>query len=139
MNGILKNTLNSRKQSGFTIIELIVIVAVIAILAAIVIISYGSWRTSINQKQVRSDLIAAASAMEDIRNNSDEYPTTLPATIQASNGVTLTVAYATKSEFCINGSRGTTTLYYITQDTKGDPQSGSCPVQQTAPAAPTGR
>lgn len=137
MKSIFKTALSNRKQPGFTIIELIVIVSVIAVLAGIVIISYGSWRTSINQKQVRSDLIAAASAMEGIRNNDDQYPGTLPSTIQASNGVTLTVAYATKTQFCINGANGTTARYFVTESTKGDPQSGTCPAQQTVPAAPT--
>lgn len=45
MNGLLKG-----KKSGFTLVELIIVIAIIAILAAIAIPKFGEIRTSANQK-----------------------------------------------------------------------------------------
>ena len=73
-----------RKQNGFTIIELLVVVAVIAILATVIVVSYGGWRTSINTSVVKSDLTAAATAMENGRNRTPATPHPSPqALLQA--------------------------------------------------------
>ena len=75
--------------SGYTLVELIIVVAVILILAAISIVSYGSWRSDISNKAVKSDLIAAASAMEDARSTSTGYPSTLPSSFTPSTNVVI--------------------------------------------------
>lgn len=120
---------SGRRVGGFTVVELIIVVAVIAILATIVVISYGSWRTGINRSVVRSDLIAAATSMETARNQDGSYPTTVPATFTPSSNVVITVASATDKVFCLNGSYSTApTIQYYTDETikSGEPKTGTC-------------
>lgn len=124
-------------KPGFTLVELIIVVAVLAIIASISIIAYGNWRLSIAQKQLRSDLIAAVSAMDGARNNGTQYPATLPNTIDPSDGVALTVVYATQDTFCISGTGNSGTQYFVTESSKVNPQAGTCPGQLTVPGAPT--
>lgn len=51
-------------KNGFTIVELIVVIAVIAILAGLVIVGYGQWRSNLTNSEVKNDLSAAATAMD---------------------------------------------------------------------------
>lgn len=62
------------RKNGFTIVELIVVIAIIAVLTGIAILSYGAWRKSALEAQVKSDLNAAAGEMESVRNFGEGYP-----------------------------------------------------------------
>ncbi len=120
---------SGRRVGGFTVVELIIVVSVIAILAAIVVVSYGSWRTRINSSVVRSDLIAAATAMENSRNQDGAYPTSLPTTFSPSKNVVITVIGATDKAFCLNGTYSTApTIQYYTDETikSAEPKTGTC-------------
>lgn len=120
---------SGRRVGGFTVVELIIVVAVIAILATIVVVSYGSWRTGINRSVVRSDLIAAATAMENARNEDGAYPTTVPSSFSPSSNVVIAVSSATASAFCLNGTYPTTPSiqYYTDEKIKtGEPKTGTC-------------
>ncbi|RWZ78826.1 MAG: pilus assembly protein [Candidatus Microsaccharimonas sossegonensis] len=55
---------NSLRFSGFTIVELLVIIAVIGILAGVSILGYGAWKKQTIVSQLKSDLNGAAQAME---------------------------------------------------------------------------
>jgi prepilin-type N-terminal cleavage/methylation domain-containing protein len=50
-----KNTLNSRKSSGFTIVELLVVIVVIGILAAITIVAYNNVQLRAQTAKRQSD------------------------------------------------------------------------------------
>lgn len=133
-----------RSNNGFTLVELIIVVTVISILAGISIVSYGAWRSTINNKAVTSDLIAAAAAMEDARSNSTGYPSTLPSSFSPSTNVVVTVyaAGTTTSTFCLDGSYGPTpTIRYYTDETikSGQPKTGTCSARTVAskPNTPT--
>lgn len=120
---------SGRRVGGFTVVELIIVVAVIAILATIVVVSYGAWRTGINKSVVRSDLIAAATAMENARNQDGAYPTVVPATFSPSSNVVITVVGATDKVFCLNGTYSTApTIQYYTDETikSAEPKTGTC-------------
>ena len=64
-------------RKGFTIVELMVCIAVIAILAGIVIVGYGAWRKHVAQTEVKSDLGQAASLLRSVYNFHNTYPTSL--------------------------------------------------------------
>lgn len=136
-------TLNAyRRRSGFTIVELIVVISVIAILAAILIVSMGAWQRSVRTSVVKSDLNAVAAAMEVSRNSSTGYPLTIPSTFAPSADVTFpTPTLMTLTEFCID-ARSTpdpTIQYYIYSKTKDQgPLEGTCATRPdlTLPVAP---
>jgi prepilin-type N-terminal cleavage/methylation domain-containing protein len=133
-----------RNNSAFTIVELIVVIAVIGILAGIVIVGYGSWRTSTTVTQVKNDLNTAAQAMENARIFNNGYPTTLPSITKSSPHITLTLATSsTATSYCIDGvsSDSPTNTYDIASATKNQgPLAGTCATRpgQTVPGVPTG-
>ena len=94
-----------KPKSGFTIVELLIVVVVIAILAAITTVAFNGIRNRAIIASIKNDLNAAAKKMELARiDNSENYPATLPASTTVSKGNVIqltTVADSTKS-FCIN-------------------------------------
>jgi len=110
-----------RKKSGFTIVELLIVIAVIGILATITVIGYGSWRHSTLSAAVKSDLSGVISAMEDYRTFNNGYPTTLPTTFTPSNGTALTIdPSSSTTAYCINGASNddASIKFYVTSTKK---------------------
>jgi len=64
-------------RSGFTIVELLIVVVVIAILAAITIVSYNGISAQANEAAVKSDLKNFGTAMQMYRSEQGEYPVDL--------------------------------------------------------------
>jgi|GEM_PF-1243904 len=97
---------NKRNFSGFTIVELLVVIVVIGILAAITIVSY----TGISQKAVASSLQA------DLSNNSKKLKMyqadygSFPTSLDANNCPLLPIADTTK--YCIKFSAGNSFVGY---------------------------
>jgi prepilin-type N-terminal cleavage/methylation domain-containing protein len=114
---------------GFTVIELVVVITVLGILAGIVLVNMNGWKQRTEASQVQSDLRSAASAMEDYRNNNNGYPTSLPSTFTASNGVTATYTSGSVAGYCINAkSTADPGIAYNIRSTGGapTPQAGTC-------------
>ena len=85
---------------GFTIIELIIVIVVIAILVAISILAYTGIQKNASERAAQSDLQHVASEMQRAaQNNGGAYPTTLPSTINASKGITLTLKRSGNANF----------------------------------------
>lgn len=63
-----------RKQTGFTIVELLIVVVVIAILASITIVSYNGITQRANDTVVQSDLKTIAQQLEIYRVTNGVYP-----------------------------------------------------------------
>lgn len=99
-------------RSAFTIVELIVVIAVIGILAGIVLVSYGAWRESTTTSSLKSDLNGVASGMESARTFDNTYPSSVPSTITGSNGATLTGgAIGDGTNYCVSASNNDTLLF----------------------------
>jgi prepilin-type N-terminal cleavage/methylation domain-containing protein len=65
----------AKKQTGFTIVELLIVVVVIAILAAITIVSYNGVTNRAYDSAVQSNLSAAGKRLEQFKiENSDKVP-----------------------------------------------------------------
>jgi len=77
---------------GFTIVEVMVIVATLSIVATAAMISYGSWQRTAASKAVRNDVQQAISGLENHRNFNGSYPPNLAGTgFAASASVAVTI------------------------------------------------
>jgi prepilin-type N-terminal cleavage/methylation domain-containing protein len=91
----MKNRWAHSKKWGFTIVELIIVIAVIGILAAISIIAYNNVQKNAADKTMKADLDQASSEMQRAQlANSGVYPTTLPTSIKSSPNVSLALKYS---------------------------------------------
>lgn len=123
-----------------------VVLGIIGLLATISILGYGAWRTSVSDAQVKSDLNAVASAMENSRTFNNGYSATVPDTVKPGNNVTLTPqAGLAPNAYCVDGvsSDNPTGTYYVSSESKDQGAlSGVCTTRpgqgQQAPSAPTG-
>ena len=130
----MKNTIfkNNLPKSGFTILELVAVITVIGILTAISVLSYGNWRQNLIVSQLKSDLSAASSAMENARNFGSGYPTNLSTltTFTQNPDVPLTLAPGSNPDgksYCIDAtSTKDATLHYHVDNIQGV-QIGTCP------------
>lgn len=95
----------SKKQIGFTIVELLIVIVVIGILAAITIVAYNGIQNRAKVATVQTDLSGAAKQMEIAKVNStnESYPSGLPSDVKASQGVVLQLTQVSGGQtFCIN-------------------------------------
>ncbi len=62
-------TWTKQKQTGFTIVELLIVVVVIAILAAITVVAYGGIQGQTRQAKIKADISQLEKAILAARNN----------------------------------------------------------------------
>jgi prepilin-type N-terminal cleavage/methylation domain-containing protein len=100
----------AKTQSGFTIVELLIVVVVIAVLSTIVVIGYRG--VTDNAKSVVLD-VSLKNAADQMKlaslDTGGTPPTDLPSTVKPEKDTVLhlasAVASGTTKEFCINGYR----------------------------------
>ena len=95
-------------EQGFTLLELIVVVAVLGILMAIAIQQFSLYRSRATDTAMRSDLKNAALAMESYYGEFLDYPVSVNALrlvgYRNTNGVTLTINVSSPSSFILNAA-----------------------------------
>lgn len=105
---------SSQSQSGFTLIEILIVITIIAILAAVLIPNLTGARKSGEKNAVRNHLAACLTSAEQKRDfHSGEV--TLPGTCEAligTGGVTLST-----DQITLNGDTYTITLKDLAGDT----------------------
>ena len=104
------------KRYGFTIVELMVIIAVLGILAGISIVSYTSWRSSAIKTALASDLSSAAGAMKQELNFKNAYPATIPASYKGET--TITIKWTASSKFCLEAERDNIKMRWLSTESK---------------------
>jgi type IV pilus assembly protein PilA len=94
---------------GFSLLELLVVLAIIGVLAAIAIPQFLSYRTRGVDSQMKSDLKNAALAMDSYFAENKVYPASVAAIVgvgfNQTEGVALTIAVPTTSSFTITASK----------------------------------
>ena len=104
---ILRPSAN-RPSKGFTLIEVLMVVAVIGILAAVAISQFAAYRARAYDTQMKSDLKNAAVAMESYFANKNSYPTTVAAIVATgfspTAGVTLTINVISPNSYTLTAS-----------------------------------
>ena len=124
-------TLN--KEKGFTLIELMIVVAIIGILAAIAIPQFASYRVKAFNSAAKADLHSAQTTYEVFFNDNNEYPaaeTAATGTITIGSGGSATTMN-TSSAVYFGSKGGGATYSAATKHTAGDE------IYTTTSAAPT--
>ena len=115
--GILTLTVISKREEGFTLIEVMIVVAIIAVLAAIAIPQLSAHRTKSYNTAAVSDLKNAAIAQEAYYVDNRRYTnsignlTTTPYNLYISQGVNMAVSSADNEAYLMTAyhSAGNTT------------------------------
>jgi prepilin-type N-terminal cleavage/methylation domain-containing protein len=88
------------KQTGFTIVELLVVIVVIGILAAITIVSYSGITQRANAATLQSDLKSASTKLAIYKAENDTYP---PTQTDAENAGCLPASDGTVYDYSVTG------------------------------------
>ena len=109
-----------QQNQGFTLLELLVVIAVLGILGAIVIQQFMIYRSRAVDSQMRSDLKSAAMAMESYFADFQSYPTSVTGItavgFRKTNGVTLTINVTSSSSFILTAAKPSGTQASFTFD-----------------------
>lgn len=105
---IYKQPLTKNNNTGFTIVELLVVIVIIGILAAITIVSYTGITNKANTASVTSDLANAKKQFALYYANHEVYPTGLDANKCPTNASVT----PTDTNYCLKPSSGTSLNLY---------------------------
>lgn len=134
-----------KSTSGFTIVELLIVIVVIGILAAIVIVAYNGIQQRAMVALMTSDLKNTADLFEIDKASTGVYATTMPPDVKASSNIILQMTNAAAGSFCVNAYHATNTTLQMSWDSTKGIQNGLCdgavigsPVGGTVPTAARG-
>lgn len=113
------------KIRGFTIVELITVIAILGILATITYLTYSGIQTSAQTTAVKQDLAGLVKALRTYYIRNQAYPTDLTQIGYSSNKGTTYQITASGSTYCVTGTNGKTS--YKISNTSTNPQAGGCP------------
>lgn len=112
--------------SGFTIVELLIVVVIIAILAAITIVSYNGITNRATQSALQEDLAQNAKTIASYQILNNTYPADQSAATLKANGSDVLVYNPNQAltAFCLQGSNKN--FKYFVTEANLTPQQGVC-------------
>jgi len=120
--------LKQRPQSGFTIVELLIVIVVIGILAAITVVAFNGVQQKAKIAVVQSDLNQASKTLGSHKATSadDTYPADLAAAkLSSSSGTTYQYTYTSPTNsYCLTGTLSG--LIYMITSMNTTPTTGAC-------------
>jgi len=118
----MKKITKKRNQKGFTLVELLIVIAIIGILAAIAIPQFSQYRVRAYNAAALSDIKNAYTAGQAYFGDNPTGTADLPALktngYNPSDGVTVTVTAGTQATFALTSKHASGTLTY-TMDANG--------------------
>ncbi len=112
------------KKSGFTIVELLIVVVVIAILAAISIVAYAGIQNRANESSIKSIVNQAYKKVETHKTTNGAYPADLTiAGVAVAEGVTYDYRTFTYGS-CVSARKGVN-IFHVSSDNPS-PTYGTC-------------
>ena len=97
------------RNTGFTLVEILLVIAIIAVLAVIAIPQFISYRSQAVDTQLKSDLRNAAVAVESYFTKRSVYPSSIDDIqefgFQPSSGVVLTLVLVTQNSYTITAAK----------------------------------
>ena len=119
-----------RKQ-GFTIVELIIVIASIAILASLSVFGFSSWRLRTARTEVKTELISASSALKENITFKSTYPATGALNTVYISKAAVTLTYTLRpggASYCLMGqsTKVTSVTYYIDSTANVEPRTAAC-------------
>lgn len=122
--------LRAKPHTGFTIVELLIVIVVIGILAAITIVAFNGVQKKAQVAAVQSATEQVSKKLAIYQATNSSYPAQLSdAGIMDSSGTTFQYSVdngATPATYCVTATTGSTS-YYINNTDHTSPTSGGCP------------
>ena len=100
------------KKTGFTLVEILVVVTIIGMLAAIGVASYTTFTKNARNARRKADLEQIRAAIELYRSNNNTYPTSLTVNCSSVGGITDGSGNTYMSQLPLDPKCNTYSYYY---------------------------
>ncbi len=114
---VLNKLKDRRTTSGFTLVELLIVIVVIAILAAITIVSYGNISARAKTTQGATAAANTAKVAEAINADNSSYPMNTAAIVTGSTSTKLPSGIGIAAATTVSGTLGSPTVTLSTTKT----------------------